>query len=632
MNQLLICRLLVYFVVVVGLFESAQAQDTTANSNAEVSKLPTIVELVQQMNTLVSAGDLVAADMLINQAIKDMRNRVEPLIMQARLALLQRNTAKAFSSLERAVDLGFADLGKLLEDPAFTEMQIAQGIGELLERSAAVPRFSSNPTPAIRQGNTVNISTKNLVWDANAKRFIALIDLKPNDNNAPMTSPDATGADIAYLRTLSNACGLKGVLYDNRDRTHSNFSYNLFPQITHTVYDKQLQANSFDYALGNKLTYTAITFGNSSTRYSLPNGGSLPRRSMMWHNETGRAYQNYTSDHIYVYPAGRDDYPANWAYNFSSKGNSRSDKWILRDIALILAALPCDTRNRLDAENLIAPTVQMIFRHGQLHVQSRETYLSGAAHPVLFPESVNAPKRMMDIAASMRPEDIPPMVQMKIIEEGFSETAGLAGLSEKLVTTPSAIARVWRGWSGRQVLKLTASNTVDPNGRDLTFDWRILRGDPKQVKIEANGPDATITINWQNKTILSPGDNPRNIRVDIGVFANNGVYDSTPGFISIHFPTHQKRRYIRGVNGAPQLVSIDYDAVKYNRLFDPVLYWSAPWEDQFGYDAKGNLAGWVRKSATSRTLFTANGQLPNGQKPAYTIQRNSNKPPVLKVH
>jgi hypothetical protein len=332
-----------------------------------------------------------------------------------------------------------------------------------------------------------------------------------------------------------------------------------------------------------------------------------------------------------VYPAGNDDYPANWAYNFSSKGSSGSDQWILRDIALILAALPCDTRNRLDVENLIAPTVQMIFRRGQIHVQSRETYLSGAAHPVLFPESVNAPKRMMDIAANLRPKDIPPMVQMKILEEGFSDSAGLAGLSEKLVTTPSAIARVWRGWSGQQVLKLTAASTVDPNGRDLTFEWRLLRGDPKLVKIEANGPDATITIDWQNKTILSSGDNPKNIRVDIGVFANNGIYDSTPGFISIHFPNHQKRRYVRGVNGTPRLISIDYDAVKNRSRFDPVLYWSAPWEDQFGYDANGKLAGWVRKSATSRTLFTATGQLSDGREPAYTIQRSGNKPPVLKI-
>jgi hypothetical protein len=353
---------------------------------------------------------------------------------------------------------------------------------------------------------------------------------------------------------------------------------------------------------------------------------------MMWPDETGRAFQNYTSDHIYVYPAGRDDYPANWPYNFSSKGNSRSDKWILQDIALILAALPCDTRKRLDAENLIAPTVQMIFRRGQLPVQSREIYLSGAAHPVLFAESVNAPKRMMDIAANLRPEDIPPMVQMKILEEGFSDSAGLAGLSEKLVTTPSAIARVWRGWSGQQVLKLTAASTVDPNGRDLTFEWRLLRGDPKHVKIETNGPDATITIGWQTKTILSPGDNPKNIRVDIGVFANNGIYDSTPGFLSVHFPTHQKRRYILGANGTPQLVSIDYDAVKKRWPFDPVLYWSAPWEDQFGYDAKGKLAGWVRKSATSRTLYTATGQLPDRRLPAYSIQRSNNKPPILKVN
>jgi hypothetical protein len=384
-----------------------------------------------------------------------------------------------------------------------------------------------------------------------------------------------------------------------------------------------------DYGLGNKLTFSTITFGNSSTRYKIKQGGSLPRRSMMWPSEIGRAFQNYTSDHIYVFPGGRDDYPANWPYSFSSKGNSGSDKWLLRSIALILAAMPCETRKKLDAENLIAPTVQMIFRRGQLHVLSRETYLTGSAHPAIFDKSVNAPKRMMDLAASIRPEDIPPMVQMKIIKEGFSESAGLAGLTEKLVTTPSAIARVWRGWSGRQVIKLSASDTVDPNGRDLTFEWRLLRGDPKKIKIETNGPDATITVDWHTKITRPLGESPKNIRVEIGLFANNGVHDSAPAFISIHFPSHQKRRYVSGVNSAPRLMSINYDAIKNRRRYDPVLYWSAPWEDQFGYETNGNLAGWVRKTKTSRRLFSANGQHKNGQIQNYSIVLNSKKLPVL---
>ncbi len=634
MVRLLICKLFFSITLVVCFCGIADAQAQITQPNASTPESPKIIKLSKQIDALVQAGDLGAADVLLKKAAAEMPNRIEPLIIQARLALLQNNTAEAFTSLERAVDLGFGGLGKLLNDPAFAEMQIAQGIGPLLERSAALPRNRSNVVPSIRQDGKVIIGFENLAWDANAKRFIVLVDLKNDENTAPMTSPDAIGDDITYLRTLEKrgiACGLKGVLYDNRDRNHSTFAYNLFPQFSHTIYDEQLKKRSLDYALGSQLTFTAITIGNSSTRYNLPKGGSLPRRSMMWPNETGRAFQNYISDHIYVYPARHDDYPANWPYNFSSKGNSRSDRWILRSIALIIAALPCDTRNRLDTENLIAPTVQMIFRQGQSHIKTRDAYLTGAAHPVLFAETVNEPKRMMDIAANMRPEDIPPMVQMKIIEEGFSESAGLAGLSEKLVTTPSSIARVWRGWSGQQTLKLDISNTIDPNGRALTYEWRLLRGDPKHVKIEADGPQATITIDWQNKPVLWPGDNPKNIRVDIGVFANNGVYDSAPAFVSVHFPTHQKRRYIRGKSGIPQLVSIDYDAVKSRRRFDPVLYWSAPWEDQFGYDDKGKRAGWVRKSTTSRTLFTADGQLSDGREPVYNIQRNGNKSPVLTV-
>jgi tetratricopeptide (TPR) repeat protein len=614
-------KFLYIFAIVTGLITTAQAQEQT-----------TISQLSQQINAFVQKGDPDAADALLNEAITNMPNRAEPLIMQARLALLQNNADKAFASLERAIELGFADLGKLLTDPAFVEMQIHQGIGRLLKQSAALVRTSSRPVPAIRKDGRVKIGAENLIWDASAKRYLALIDLNSDDNDDPMTSLEATEADISYLRTLEKqgiSCGLKGILYDNRDRSHSLFNYKQFPQLTRTSYDEQLRKRSMDYGLGNKLTFPAITFGNSSTRYKITQGGSLPRRSMMWPSEAGRAFQNYISDHIYVYPGAHDDYPANWPYTFTSKGNSGSDRWLLRSIALILAALPCETRERLDQENLIAPTVQMIFRREQLHILSREAYLSGAAHPTIFDKSVIAPKRMMGLAASLRPADIPPLMRMKIIEEGFSESAGLAGLNEKLVTTPSAIARVWRGWSGRQVMKINASDTVDPNGRDLTFEWRLLRGDPKRIKIEADGPNAKITVDWHTEITQSPGKYPKNIRVEIGVFANNGVHDSAPAFITIHFPSHQKRRYTRGLKGAPRLMSIDYNALKLRRPFDPVLYWSAPWEDQFGYDTKGDLAGWVRRTKTARTLFSADGQLPDRRKPVYRVHRNSDKPPIL---
>lgn len=633
MIRLLTYRLFFSFIFSACFFGTTLAQNQESRPNANTPELQSIVMLSQQIETLIKAGDLAASDLLLKKAIEEMPNRVEPLLIQARLALLQNNTAQALISLENAVDLGFADLDKLLNDPAFAEMQIAQGIGPLLERSAAIPRIRSNPIPAIRQDGKVRIGSENLRWDAKAKRFLVIVDLKNDDNNAPITSPDATGDDIAYLRLLEQqgkACGLKGVLYDNRDRGHSLFKYEQFPQLTLAKYTKPLQKRSVDYGLGNKLTFSTITFGNSSTRYKIKQGGSLPRRSMIWPSEIGRAFQNYTSDHIYVYPGGgRDDYPANWPYTFSSEGNSGSDKWLLRSIVLILAALPCDTRKKLDEENLIAPTVQMIFRRGQLHVLSRETYLTGNAHPAIFDKSVNAPKRMMDLAASIRPQDIPPMVQMRVIKEDFSESAGLAGLNERLVTTPSAIARVWRGWAGRQVIKLSASDTVDPNGRNLTFEWRLLRGDPKHIKIDASGPDATITVDWHTKITRPLGESSKNIRVEIGLFANNGVHDSAPAIFSIHFPSHQKRRYIIGPNGAPRLMSINYDAIKNRRRYDPVLYWSAPWEDQFGYDTNGNLAGWVRKTKTSRRIFSANGKLKNGQDQNYNVVMNSKNLPVL---
>ena len=97
-------------------------------------------------------------------------------------------------------------------------------------------------------------------------------------------------------------------------------------------------------------------------------------------------------------------------------------------------------------------------------------------------------------------------------------------------------------------MQVSAAETVDPNGRELGFEWRLLQGDPERVRIEpaADGRSARITLDWQEPFRISD-DNPlTSARVDIGVFASNGVHDSAPAILSWYFPPEEARQLRRG--------------------------------------------------------------------------------------
>jgi hypothetical protein len=323
----------------------------------------------------------------------------------------------------------------------------------------------------------------------------------------------------------------------------------------------------------------------------------------------------YLNNQLYVYPAIHDHdlddrFPVNWPYMIISQGSAGSDYAFLGALAKTLAAFRPDTFSALRENGLFAPTLQMILRQNMDSVASREDYLSEKAHPPAFDIRFISTGRMVAQAAKMRPEDIPPLVSLRVVDEDFADTAGLAGLSEKLLDSPAAIGRLWRNLDWEREMTVTIDDVVGPTGQSLTFEWHLLRGDPNRVQIEPVGSDgrtARISIAWHN-----PWREPVRVgrrafersqsRVDIGVFANNGTYDSAPAMISIDFPEHQVRQYASGPDGN-RLTSIDYNAQAREVYFDPMLYWSAPWSDAARYDESGKLVGWDRTQSTGETAF-----------------------------
>jgi hypothetical protein len=440
----------------------------------------------------------------------------------------------------------------------------------------------------------------------------------------PPIDPDDRSPESGMLRRAvaqGRAAGLAGVIYDNRDRNHSALPADLFPPMTRLQYAADLRAQGLDYGLAVPILLPAPVapapvIGNSSTAItSGPAPRSLPRAAMTTPGGPQRAFAAYAGNQIYVYPEHRDHdaadrFPANWPYMLISQGSSRSDRPLLRAAGLILGALPPAVRAAAEAQGLIGPTVQMLFRRGNVR-GNVAAYLTGAAHPTVFDGQALNPVAMMQLAGLMTAEDLPPLVRLSVLSEDFGPSAGLAGLSERLFDTPSAIARIWRGQAFRREITLSTALT-DPAGI-ARWHWVLLRGDPARVRIMplAAGASARIELDWHDPgapAAAAAGQTVRRgQRIDIGVFAETaGGQISAPAMVSVSLPLHEDRIYGPGPDGRMRLLSVDHDALGRGSAFDPLLYRSAPWRDDMIWAPDGRLAGW-RRTATTEAGAAAAG-------------------------
>jgi hypothetical protein len=453
-------------------------------------------------------------------------------------------------------------------------------------------------------------------------RRIARFAFPPGTEAPVLGSQD--GAAYRMLRELhaaGEAAGNLGDLYDNRDDGHSRLPAADHPQLAHVTYDAAARAEDLHYGLGDRMLFDAPVLGNSST--ALTGGAwwrSQPRLALTGGDGSGpyRLFQNYAAGQIYVYPEHRDHdpefgdlIPANTPYMLISQGSSGSDRPHMEAVAMILAAFRPDTKAFLAESGLLASTVQMVFRRSQTTVLSRAAYLSGLAHPSVFDRKVINLARMVALANAVRPDDVPPMVQLRVVGEHLpaqgAEMFG-DGLDERFFDTPSAIARIWRSAACSRSMTVSAEATEDPAGRPLEFIWTVLRGDPERTRIEVDGTGATarITVDWQDPRPVPGLPDIVSNRVDIGVFASNGVHDSAPAFVSVLLPRHETRTCEAGPDGAPRPVSIDH-APGPDVYADPALFPLIGWRDDYAYGPDGALLGWTRTRDGSADDYAADG-------------------------
>ncbi len=254
----------------------------------------------------------------------------------------------------------------------------------------------------------------------------------------------------------------------------------------------------------------------------------------------------------------------------------------------------------------------MIFRQSNKTVEKPEDYLTGKAHPTAFEGSAVDAEKMVTLAHSITPDVLPPIVALRIVEEDrpvVGRDYFDIGPREHLLDTPSAIARVCKSSAYTRRIVLAADASKDLRSRPLTFRWVLLRGDADRVRIKPlddAGTQAELQIDYQPRRPIAPGAERESNRVDIGVFAHNGVYYSAPAFVCYYTLDNEKREY----DEQQRIRVVDYtDPDTRNNYVDPMLDMRKDWRDEYRYADDGTPLGWTRKRGDKTEAFTAAGDL-----------------------
>jgi len=370
------------------------------------------------------------------------------------------------------------------------------------------------------------------------------------------------------------AAGNTGDWYDNRDRTHSMLGMGAYPQLDIVLYTEEQLRVRFDWA-AQRVILNHPTFGNSSTSAPPTAGGSNIRS--YYTNPRGLAflYEQYRRNNIYMYPEHRDHdpghngpdgygdlYPTNTPFLIASQGSSGSDQPFMRVVPYTMAALRPEVKRKLIEAGLLMPTIQMLLRSTNKHLKSPDEYLTGKAHPTVFEGSWVNDLAMVTAAHDILPDNIPPLVGLKVIEED-KPVAGRdwfdPARNEVLADTPSVIARIVRSTQAARRMVVSAKDSADVNKRPLTYKWVVLRGDAARITIkplDAAGSTVELVVPHHDRFLNASPTPIETDRVDIGVFVHNGVYWSAPGFITFHHLDDEARTY--GPDG--KLIEVAYGA------------------------------------------------------------------------
>jgi hypothetical protein len=562
------------------------------------------------------------------------------------------DTDGGMAALSAAAAAGFDDVGAIANSPDLQPLRGAAGFEEIarhVAKNAATARGVGLPKPRPVVDRVALVAEENTRWLPKLTRFVVAHEFPPAEAASEIcTQPGPVGELLRQWNKEGTAAGLHGVLYDNHDDDHSVMKVDWFPQLTRIRYcDAAKRARTTMHMAGELhrglqilFLHNAPVIGNASV--AATNGSSwrsMPRRAMAGGIAMSLLADQAANNMIYFYPEHRDHdpeagggygdvYPANVPYLITSQGSSGSDQEFMNAVTATIAAFRPETQRFLIEKHLLMPTVQMIFRSSRKPIIGRAEYLSGAAHPPVFDGATIDAERMVRMAHDLQPDEVPPMVRLKVEAEDLGHP-GIdyfdAGPGERLFDTVSAVARVARAACFRRRMVASVAATEDPNGRPLSFVWKLLHGNEERVQIRPLDPlglRAEILVDWHPRAAY-PGSDLPSSRVDVGVFASNGARLSAPAFLTWYFPPNERRTYEQmpetvaadrrdEINGnSPQrIVSIvRLPATDPGSYVDPLIVTPADWTDTYHYDDRGDLLGWTRSRKDRDEEFTPNGRL-----------------------
>lgn len=578
-----------------------------------------------QFAQLAEGNNYAAAVQFLQEAVHERRlnNAVNRYNLACSLALLGR-TDEALDNLSAAIDRGWGDVEHTEDDADFKSLRDLPRYKELIKQmqERPPPTVQNNLKPGAVENGVALVTETNTAWAPQILQFLNFQTFPAAAPETPIVKGTGGVADLLWQwQQEGTAAGLHGFLYDNHDRDHSNLAYGDFPQLARVEFSDAARQRNVDYGPQFFMLFNAPTLGNSSTANT---GGPF------WSSQTRMALRNlrtatalalqYTNNHIYFYPEHQDHdadnhgdvFHANSPYVITSQGSSGSDRPFMHAVASTLAAFTPETQRKLIEFKLLAPTVQMLLRSSLKRVQNPDDYLTGRAHPSVFDSADLDVERMVRAAHDMKADEVPPLIKFRVVEEDEAQV-GVdyfeAAPGEKVFDSVCAISRVFRSSAWERRIIVSVEETQDPHVRPLTFHWKLLRGDPDRVTINPlneQGTRAEIRVAWHERRPVEPESELLTSRVDIGVFAHNGVHYSAPAFVSYYCPASEERVY----DGEHRIVSIEhFSPQKKERYADPALITPADWKDEFRHDSQGRLLGWTRTRGGMTEEFTRHGTL-----------------------
>ena len=444
---------------------------------------------------------------------------------------------------------------------------IAIILASLLIITAIIAYNMSNT--AVKDNSQVN--TNNVVISTEEVCNTNLIKSQGMDSSRTIDIEACNLLNLLYKQGKSS--GNSQDVYENRDNLHVNFcegwtpnpecpqEYSLFPQ-----HDWIINGNGMVHSPSNK-----VTVGQASYRGQEEHG--IPYVYYKNQKNAEEAYTLYTSSNLYIYPSLDDDSfigkkedakvmenpileretmnIANTPYIIGSRqiAKAGTDYYTIHDgsgseipfVKLALAGLASfkpEIKQKLtqkinanDQEiSFLIPTLQMLIRYSHISIEDSNDYLNnekihGSTYMAHYlrsglPEPYYRANKLITMTNSLEIEDIPPLIQLKVISQDFTN-------DEKLFDTPGAIARSIN-YNTKREITVSAKDSFDISGKtdNLEYVWKVLEN-KELINLQVNSQDPS-----QATIEFLPTDSTQRLEVFVFVKKKSGKYYSVPGVIS----------------------------------------------------------------------------------------------------